>query len=53
MMKKKSENGQTEPLLEALRPLDQINSLPPLPFPPPKSVVGFGCKRHSLQNGVA
>lgn len=27
-MMKKSE-GQTEPLLEALRPLDQINSLPP------------------------
>lgn len=25
----------------------------PPPFPPPKSVVGFGCKRHSLQNGVA
>ena len=56
-MMKKKRNGQTEPLLEALRPLDQINSLPPSPspppFPPPKSVVGFGCKRHSLQNGVA
>lgn len=50
-MMKKKRNGQTEPLLEALRPLDQINSLPP-PFPT-QSVVGFGCKRHSLQNGVA
>ena len=29
-MMKKKRNGQTEPLLEALRPLDQINSLPPL-----------------------
>ena len=28
-MMKKKRNGQTEPLLEALRPLDQINSLPP------------------------
>lgn len=27
-MMKKKRNGQTEPLLEALRPLDQINSLP-------------------------
>lgn len=26
-MMKKKRNGQTEPLLEALRPLDQINSL--------------------------
>ena len=51
-MMKKKRNGQTEPLLEALRPLDQINSLPPS-LSPPKSVVGFGCKRHSLQNGVA
>ena len=28
-MMKKKRNGQTEPLLEALRPLDQINSLGP------------------------
>lgn len=28
-MMKKKRNGQTEPLLEALRPLDQINPLPP------------------------
>ena len=35
-MMKKKRNGQTEPLLEALRPLDQINPHSPPPFLPPK-----------------